>query len=75
MQATPAASVPPHVVLEPKSPALVPVIVVPEIVRVLVPVLVRITTIGLEDVPTVWFPKVRLAMLSETVGDGVKPVP
>ena len=52
-----------------------PVIVVPEIVRVLVPVLVRITTIGLEDVPTVWFPKVRLAMLSETVGDGVKPVP
>ena len=75
MQATPAASVPPHVVLEPKSPAFVPVMVVPEMVRVLVPVLVRITTIGLEDVPTVWLPKVRLAILSDTNGAGVNPVP
>ena len=75
MQAAPAARLPPHVVLEPKSPALVPVIEVEEMVSEAVPVLVRITTIGLEDVPTVWFPKVRLAMLSETVGDGVKPVP
>ena len=49
--------------------------VVPEMVRVLVPVLVRITTIGLEDVPTVWLPKVRLAILSDTNGAGVNPVP
>jgi len=53
VQAAPAASDPPHVVDEPKSPELVPVIEVELIVKLAVPVLVRITTIGLDEVPTV----------------------
>jgi hypothetical protein len=74
-QAAPAASVPPHVVLEPKSPALVPVIEVEEMVSEAVPVLVKITTCAFDCVPTVWFPKAMLAILSDTVGDGVNPGP
>ena len=75
MQAAPAASEPPHVVELPKSPEFVPVIEVEEIVRLAVPVLVKISTIGLEDVPTVWFPKVSVAALNETDGAAVNPVP
>ena len=47
------ASDPPQVVELPKSPAFVPVMEVPEIVRLAVPVFVTITTCGLDCVATV----------------------
>jgi hypothetical protein len=75
VQAAFGASAPPQVVLEPKSPAFVPVMLVPLIVSDAFPVLVTITTCGFEDVAVVWLPKVSAAMLNDTCGADGTPVP
>src|SRR5229473_2781047 len=68
-----AATLPPHVLVCEKSPALVPVTAMLEIVNVAVPVLDRLTICTLLVVPTFWLPKLMLFPPSVTLG--ATPVP
>jgi len=62
----PAASVDPQVVVRAKSPALVPVMLVPLMVNEADPVLVRVTVRGALVVPTAWAAKTSVEGFSET---------
>ena len=69
VQLAPAAKVEPQVVVRAKSPAFVPVKEVTIEVRLVVPMLLRVTTWAELVVPATWLPKVRLP------GARVTPVP
>jgi hypothetical protein len=69
VQAAPAASEAPQVLVWAKSPASVPDNVIPLIVRVVVPTFVRVMVLAPLVVPTVTLPKLRL------VGDSLAVVP
>jgi len=69
VQLAPAAKVEPQVVVRAKSPAFVPVKEVTIEARLVVPMLLRVTTWAELVVPATWLPKVRLP------GARVTPVP
>src|ERR1022692_3394679 len=49
-----------QLLLWPKSPLFVPVILIEVMVRLMLPVFVRVVTFGWLVIPTVWFPKVNI---------------
>jgi hypothetical protein len=72
-QDAPAATDPPQVLVSEKSPAFAPVMLTLVTVNVAVPLLVRVTTKGALDVPTVWLANARLAGVNTTLA--AMPVP
>ena len=57
-----------HVLVSPKSPALVPVTLIELIVMVALPVFVSVTDCAALVEPTSWLPKLRLTVEREAVG-------
>jgi hypothetical protein len=75
VQVPPAATLDPQELLWAKSPELVPVTAMPEIVRLALPVLERVTAWAALLVPTAWLANVRLLGEKLTVAEVATPVP
>ena len=73
VQLAPAATLVPQVLVWAKSPALVPLRVMLVMLRVALPLLVRVTELAALVVPTAWLPKLRL--VGERLTAGWVPVP
>ena len=72
-QLAPAATLEPQVLVWAKSPLLVPVIEMLEMVSAAPPELESVMVLAALLVPTVWFEKVRL--VGDRLTDAVAPVP
>ena len=72
-QLVPAASEVPHVLLWPKSAPFVPEMLIEVMVKLALPVLLRVTMLAGPAVPTAWFANVMLP--GERAVTGAIPVP